>query len=87
MCLKCAIGCPINIHTAVQSSAHSVSTYFTFWLCWVFVAVWAFSSCSEWKLLFLVMLMLLIAVAFLSLCLSPHHPPLACFLFICFLIE
>ena len=21
---------------------------FYFWLCWVFVAVWAFSSCGEW---------------------------------------
>ena len=25
--------------------------YFYFWLCWVFVAGWAFSSCREWRLL------------------------------------
>ena len=28
--------------------------YFTFWLHWVFVAAWAFSSCEEWGLLFVV---------------------------------
>ena len=37
------------------------TTYF--WLCWVFVAVWAFSSCSERGLLFIVVRGLLIAVA------------------------
>ena len=85
MCLRCAILCHIDIHTSGQSSPHSVSTYFIFWLCRVFVAVWAFSSCGEWRLLFLVLIMLLIAVAFLSLCLSLHPPP-ACFIFF-FLIE
>ena len=34
-----------------------------FWLCWVFVAAWAFSSCGEWGLLFVVVHGLLIAVA------------------------
>ena len=28
-----------------------VQTLFYFWLCWVFVAVWAVSSCGEWGLL------------------------------------
>ena len=34
-----------------------------FWLCWVFAAAWAFSSCSELGLLFLAARGLLIAVA------------------------
>ena len=34
-----------------------------FWLCWVFVAVRAFSSCRSWTLLFIVVPRLLIAVA------------------------
>ena len=37
--------------------------FFFFWLCWVFVAVWAFSSCSERGLLFVAVRGLLIAVA------------------------
>ena len=34
-----------------------------FWLHWVFIAAWAFSSCSEWGLLFVAVHGLLIAVA------------------------
>ena len=34
-----------------------------FWLCWVFIAARAFSSCGEWGLLFAVVRGLLIAVA------------------------
>ena len=34
-----------------------------FWLHWVFVAAWAFSSCGEWGLLFVVVHRHLIAVA------------------------
>ena len=36
---------------------------YLFWLCWVFVAARAFSSCSERGLLFVVVHGLLIAVA------------------------
>ena len=37
---------------------------FYFWLCWVFVAARGlFSGCSEWRLLFVAMRRLLIAVA------------------------
>ena len=34
-----------------------------FWLRWVFVAAWAFSSCGEWGLLFIVVHRFLTAVA------------------------
>ena len=37
--------------------------YFYFWLCWVFVAARAFSSCGERGLLFVAVHGLLIAVA------------------------
>ena len=39
--------------------------FYSIWLRWVFIAVhrWAFSSCSEWGLLFFAMCGLLIAVA------------------------
>ena len=37
-----------------------------FWLRWVFVAVWAFSSCGERGLLFVAVRGLLIVVAFLA---------------------
>ena len=36
---------------------------FSFWLCWVFIAARAFSSCGEQGLLFVVVCGLLIAVA------------------------
>ena len=34
-----------------------------FWLLWVFIVAWVFSSCSEWGLLFFAVCRLLIAVA------------------------
>ena len=34
-----------------------------FWLCWVFVPVQAFSSCGEWRLLFIAVHRLFIMVA------------------------
>ena len=34
-----------------QSLSFFVRVYIYFWLCWVFVAVWAFSSCGEQGLL------------------------------------
>ena len=40
-----------------------VCLFIYFWLCWVFVAVRAFSSCSEWELLFVVVRRLLTVVA------------------------
>ena len=39
---------------------------FCFWLCWVFITVWAFSSCGERRLLFIAMGGLLIVVTSLS---------------------
>ena len=39
------------------------SIYFYFWLCWVFVAARAFSSCGEQGLLFVAVHRLLLAVA------------------------
>ena len=32
----------------------SLILFIYFWLCWVFAAVWAFSSCRVWGLLFVV---------------------------------
>ena len=40
-----------------------LNKFIYFWLRWVFVAARAFSSCSEWELLFVVVHGLLIAVA------------------------
>ena len=40
-----------------------------FWLHWVFIAAWAFSSCGEWGLLFVAVHGLLIAIA----CLVAEH--------------
>ena len=37
-----------------RSSVHflkEIILFIYFWLCWLFIAVWAFSSCSEWGLL------------------------------------
>jgi len=34
---------------------HGFLFRFVFWLCWVFITAWAFSSCRERGLLFLVM--------------------------------
>ena len=36
---------------------------YVFWLCWVFAAAQAFSSCGEWGLLFVAVHRLLITVA------------------------
>ena len=55
-----------NILTA-NSIFFLIISFIYFWLCWVFVAVQAFSSCSAWELLFLAVFGLLIAVAFLVL--------------------
>ena len=40
-----------------------IHLFIYFWLHWVFLAAWAFSSCSEWGLLFFAVCGLLIAVA------------------------
>ena len=66
MCFECGILSRICIHTA-DITTFCFHLYFIFWLCWVLVAVWAFSSCREWRLLFPVVHMLLIAMASLSL--------------------
>ena len=45
------------------------SVFFFFWLCWIFIAAQAFSSCSQRGLLFVVVLRLVTAVASLV----PRH--------------
>ena len=65
--------CFLNCHLVIFGLVVTHSSFFLkgtlfylfiyFWLCWVFVAAWAFSRCGERGLLFIVVRGLLIAVA------------------------